>query len=170
MSQLFRDGGAERSALAGRRVLTAIGLSLTFANPSSADERIAPSIWMTDDSLAAIRIERCGEHFCGFVVWVKSDRWADGERLLDRSNPDPAKRSQPICGLQIIGNLAQTGEGQWNGGWIYDPKAGRTYGLEVTAPIAGRLDLYGYLGTKILGKSIYWTSAPKDLVRCRAAK
>ncbi|NKB16299.1 MAG: DUF2147 domain-containing protein [Sphingomonadales bacterium] len=48
-------------------------------------------------------------------------------------------RRQPVCGMQVIGDLKRMGGGRWDQGWIYDPKEGKSY--DVAARSLGLDDL-----------------------------
>src|SRR5215471_21523306 len=52
--------------------------------------------WLVEDKDAIIRIDSCGSALCGTIVWTKK------QGGLDENNPDPAKRSRPIMGSQLL--------------------------------------------------------------------
>ena len=54
----------------------------------------------------------------------------------------------------------------WGGGWVYDPRAGKTYDAEVKLQDVNTLAVRGYVGIKILGETKLWTRASKDIRRC----
>ena len=80
----------------------------------------------------------------------------------------PARRNRPICGLQVVANVRPQSDGTWDGGRIYDPKVGKTYDLAAERISASRLQIIGYLGTKLFSKSFIWKRAPDDLPRCNS--
>ena len=55
---------------------------------------------------------------------------------------------------------------QFGNGWIYDPKVGKSYNVEISLAKQDTLHVYGYLGMKLMGRSIYWKRAPENLPRC----
>lgn len=76
--------------------------------------------WLVEDKTAIIRIDSCGSALCGTVVWTKK------QGGIDENNPDPAKRSRPIMGLQLLMSMKPASDGRWNGD-IYNPENGKTY-------------------------------------------
>ena len=111
-------------------------------------------VWLTGDRDGHVRIEQCGEAFCGKLVWVKPEK--DVEVPLDKNNPDPALRSRPLKGLQILADLTPDGSSRWAGGTIYDPKSGKTYHVKVTLVDGDTLKLRGYVGIPLLGRTEVW--------------
>ena len=104
---------------------------------------------------------------CGRIVWLKSPAAADGAPLTDGRNPDPNRRARPICGLDVIGDLRRQRNGSWDDGWIYDPKDGKSYDLELKLRGPDRLVVTGYMGVKFLSETFLWTRAPATIERCR---
>ncbi len=123
-------------------------------------------IWLTDDGKATVRIAACGSSACGYINWLRNPKGADGRRVLDRHNPDPSRRTRPICGLQIIGGLKQQADRTWDLGWIYDPKVGSTYSLALSLKDANTLSVLGYMKARFLGKTYYWTRT-RDARKCK---
>ncbi len=123
-------------------------------------------IWYDDTGQGAVEIQPCGRALCGRIIWLKEPKNASGQLLTDKLNPEPGKRSRPICGLQVLGGLQRQGDGTWDAGWVYDPKEGKSYdaALQVAGP--GKLAVTGYLGVKLLSRTLSWTRAPADLPRC----
>lgn len=140
--------------------------------PAPAPAPAAPTfvgIWYDDTGEGAVEILPCGEHLCGRIVWLKNplDN-KTGRPHIDDLNPQSARRNRPICGLQIIGDLKLQSSGSWDAGWIYDPKVGKSYDVEIKLRSPDRLIVTGYLGTKFLSESYTWTRAPANLKRCDA--
>jgi uncharacterized protein (DUF2147 family) len=108
-------------------------------------------VWVNDTGRGAIEIKDCGGKLCGHVVWVK----------------DPAADVKG-CGRQIIGDLVSAGGGVWGGddAWIYSPEKKKNYNVEITPLADGTLKVKGYAGISFLSKTMIWTKAPADLVRC----
>lgn len=130
--------------------LAILGAALTSATPLLA-ENDPTGIWLDEDGRGAIEIKPCGKSMCGHVVWT-------------RSKTDSAKG----CGRQIIGNVASIGGGLWDNGWIYSPERGKKYDVELKPLGSGKLRVKGYAGSKLFSKTMIWTAAPPDLVRCDA--
>lgn len=64
--------------------------------------------------------------------------------------------NQPIVGMVIISGLMAK-ENQWDNGRILDPENGKTYNLSLrTAENGKKLDVHGYVGLPLLGRSQTW--------------
>lgn len=129
-------------------------------------------IWLDDSAAGAIEIYICADRadrLCGRIVWLKEPLNAQGVPKRDRYNPNEALQTRPICGLPVLGNLAKVQEGGFDGGWIYDPKAGKSYSAAIELARQDRLTVTGYVGMKFLSKSFTWTRAPADIQRCDSA-
>jgi uncharacterized protein (DUF2147 family) len=113
------------------------GIAAGSADPSGT--------WLTEDARARIRVERCGpalEQICGYVVWMKDPVDAKGQPLRDQQNPDPAKRSRPLLGHQLIMGLTQSSDGRFNG-QIYNAENGGSYEISLWREAADRLKVKG---------------------------
>ena len=139
---------------------------LAAASIYGADARAATQtsdvagIWMTDDGDGAVEIRACGAELCGHIYAIL--RLPHPERpALDNNNANVALRGRTLCGMPMMGGLRPAGPGQWSGGWIYDPKAGKTYGLDITLQ-GGQLSVHGTLPGTLLGRTVTWsrTAAP----------
>jgi uncharacterized protein (DUF2147 family) len=168
-----------QAILASRRLataMTAIGLAIAVtALPghqalSQAPATVATSpiagVWIDHTGRGAVEITPCGTSLCGRIVWTKDAADGKGQPLRDMQNPDRAKRGQPICGLQIIGDLKAQRDGTWDNGWIYDPEKGEQFSLELTLRRPDVLQVKGYLGIKMLSETFEWKRAPADQPRC----
>jgi len=83
--------------------------------------------WLSQDGGTKVHIAECGGRLCGTVVWLeRPNDPRTGRPKTDRHNPDPAKRSRPLIGLQVVHGLAPSGPDNWSG-QIYNADDGRTY-------------------------------------------
>lgn len=123
-------------------------------------------VWIDDSGKGAVKIEPCGAKLCGRIVWLRDPLNAKGEPLTDKNNPDASMNKRPICGLPTIGNVAAMPEGGFDGGWVYDPKVGKSYTVALQLAGPDMLQVTGYLGVKFLGKSFIWTRAKSELPSC----
>jgi len=134
--------------------------------PGQAQQSGYQGVWLDDTGEGAIEIAPCAEAMCGRVVWLKSPLDKSGKPLIDGNNPDARQRSRPICGLPIIGGLKRQRDGSWDAGWIYDPKQGKQFDVELRLRAQDTLQVTGYLGVKFLSETFIWKRAPVDLKRC----
>lgn len=145
--------------------LTAAGLAV-LPVAAQAQAPVALGIWYDDTGKGAVEIAPCGSKLCGRIVWLKEPiSEKTGKPLVDAYNPEEGKRTRPICGLQILGELARQSDGTWDDGWVYDPKVGKSFDAAIAVQGA-TLKLTGYKGVKLFSKSFTWTKAPVDLPRC----
>lgn len=135
---------------------------------AAASDSGVTGIWMTDDGDGAVEIRSCGNDLCGYIYSIL--RVPDPSRpALDERNANTALHSRPLCGIQVIGSAHATSPGQWGGGWIYDPKVGKTYGLDLTLQ-GQQLSVHGYLQGLFLGRTVTWTRPAAPPAKCAAPK
>lgn len=125
-------------------------------------------VWIDDSGNGAVEIALCGTRLCGRIVWLKNPKNAKGQPLHDIYNPNPKKRGTPICGLRVVWDLQRQADRSWDVGQVYDPKTGSTYNVEVRLMGRDQLQVTGYLGMKMFGKSFLWRRAPPELSLCTA--
>jgi len=120
--------------------------------------------WKTADGRALIAVYHCGEKICGRVARLREPCFpADdreglaGKPRTDRYNPNPELRARRVIGLQIMEGFTPDGDNRWEGGTIYDSDAGKTYRARLTLLSPNRLDLHGYIGIPLFGRSSIWT-------------
>ena len=65
------------------------------------------------------------------------------------------KKGKPIIGLRFIENLTKDGN-EYSGGIIIDPKQGKTYKCKIELLTNGTLEVRGFIGFSLLGRSQYW--------------
>lgn len=148
------------------RVLVSL-LALSLFIPAFADDTNAiVGAWLNQKQDAKIEIFKCGNDFCGKIVWLKepvypaaSTEGAPGTPKVDTKNPDAAHRKDPILGMQIITGFQPAGNGQWKNAKIYDPDSGKTYSAKATLVSHDKLDLRGFIGVSMFGRTESWTRA-----------
>ncbi len=101
---------------------------------------------------AVIRVAACGDAVCAALVSLSKD----APSQTDGQNPDPARRSRPLCGLQIGYGFHRTDLTHASEGHLYDPKSGKTYHGEMTSD-ENTLQLRGYIGLRAFGRTETWT-------------
>lgn len=121
-------------------------------------------VWNNGEKDARIEIFKCSGKYCGKIVSAKEPNYpADskegtpGTPRLDHNNPDPAKRSKPILGLQIVNDFIFSGENVWRDGSVYDPKNGKAYRGKITLVSPNTLSLRGFIGIPLFGRTTTWT-------------
>ncbi|WP_333677303.1 DUF2147 domain-containing protein [Dyella sp.] len=87
--------------------------------------------------------------------------------LLSDDGPHPVckkcdgeRKDQPIEGMVIMWNVGKDGD-VWDGGKILDPKNGKVYSVKLSLTDGGqKLDVHGYIGFSLLGRSQVWERMP----------
>ena len=73
---------------------------------------------------------------------------------------DGARKNQPIEGMTIMWGVTKDDD-MWDGGKILDPKNGKEYKVKLTLMDGGqKLDVHGYIGFALLGRSQVWERQP----------
>ncbi|NKB32688.1 MAG: DUF2147 domain-containing protein [Pseudomonadales bacterium] len=85
--------------------------------------------------------------------------------LIDPEEPNPKcekcsgeNENKPVIGLTIVWGLKES-NGVWEGGYILDPKSGRTYKSRLYLNENGQLEVLGYIGFAALGRTQQWHRA-----------
>ncbi len=144
--------------------IAALVLLLTTASSfvASADDIVG--VWNNQEKDARIEIFKCGTRYCGKIVSLKepddppnSKDGKPGTPKLDHRNPDKALRSRPVMGLQIMNDFVFAGDNLWKDGTIYDPKKGKAYSAKITLVSPNQLNLRGFIGISLIGRTAVWT-------------
>ncbi len=137
-------------------VLALLG-SVMVAVSALADEGDAIlGQWLTAEGRSVVEIYKCGDSYCGKIVWLKEPLDKEGKEKTDIHNPDESLRSRKLMGLEILHSLKYKGNNEYKGGRIYDPQKGKTY--KCKAKLEGdKLKLRGYIGFSLIGRTSTWT-------------
>jgi uncharacterized protein (DUF2147 family) len=145
-------------------LLSIILAALTAGAAISANADDIVGVWFNGEKDAQIEIFKCGEKYCGKIVWLKDPNYPEGSKdgipgtpKIDHHNPDPAHRKDPIIGLQIVHDFVFAGDDRWKDGRVYDPKSGKTYSGKMTLVSPRQLKLRGYIGISLIGRTAIWT-------------
>jgi uncharacterized protein (DUF2147 family) len=147
------------------KVVTAVATVLLFITITAhaADNAIL-GIWDNQEKDAKIEIFKCGDRYCGKIVWLKNPGYPQdskdgvpGTPKLDHNNPDLALKARPILGLEIMKDFTYAGDSKWVEGKVYDPKKGKTYSGKMTLVSPNQLNLRGFIGISLLGRTTTWT-------------
>lgn len=126
----------------------------SFAADSEADELLG--IWLNHEKDAHVKVYKCGEEYCGKIVWLKNPE-EDGAPKKDKHNPDESLQSRPLKGLDILYGFNFDHNRKWDNGKIYNPRDGKTYSCYLKIQDDGRLKVRGFVGISLIGKTNYWT-------------
>jgi uncharacterized protein (DUF2147 family) len=143
----------------------AVACLLAGAALSAAAQATSPAgLWRTiDDSSkkdkSLVRIVEANGVYTGKV-----------EKIVDPDSPKDAvckdcsdeRKDKPIVGMTIIRNVKQSADDKavFEGGDILDPNNGKVYRVKLKLIDNGsRLDVRGYIGTPMLGRTQTWIRA-----------
>ena len=132
-----------------RLLVFSASAAVLFGAASAAGATSDPrGVWIDHTGRGAVEITDCDGALCGHLVWLKDNENAEA------------------CGVQILGEVKPAGAGVWDKGWIYDPEQDARFSVELKPMGEERLQVLGYLGTKLFSEKMVWQRAPADLERC----
>jgi uncharacterized protein (DUF2147 family) len=143
-----------KTLLASLLLCAAAGTATAQATPAG--------LWKTidDDTKAEkslVRITDNGGVYTGKVEKILTDK-ADA-KCTECSD---ARKDQPVQGMVILRDikLDPADKTQWIGGDILDPNNGKVYKVRIkTADGGKKLEVRGYIGTPMLGRTQTWIRA-----------
>lgn len=131
---------------------------LAISTVSFAQTDPIEHVWYNEAKTGKVQIYKAVDgKFYGKITWLKEPN-RDGKPKLDISNPDKARRNDPVMGLLILKKFKKTGDGEYEDGTIYDPKNGKTYDCNMKLK-DNVLDVHGYILISLIGRSEKWTKA-----------
>jgi uncharacterized protein (DUF2147 family) len=147
-----------------RKTLAAFAALTVFAAGAAAQATSPAGVWRTiDDSTkkdkSLVRIVEANGVYSARV-----------EKIVDPDAPKDAvckecsdeRKDQPIVGMTIMRNVKASADdkGVFEGGDILDPNNGKVYRVKLKLIDNGaKLDVRGYIGTPLLGRTQTWVRA-----------
>ena len=132
-------------------------MGTSFAPISDNPDAIV-GVWKTGEGNAMVRIYKNGEKYQGKVVWLKEPNDPEtGKPKQDKNHPDEANRTRPVLGMINIWGFSYKDKNLWDDGNIYDPKNGSTYSCTIKMINPNTLEVRGYIGVSIIGRTDTWT-------------
>ena len=111
--------------------------------------------WLSATSEGQIEIYKRADKYFGKLSWIKEPNDEKGKPKVDAKNPNPSLKTKPILGLEILKDFVFE-DGKWTDGTIYDPQTGKTYSCNLTLKENGQLNIRGYIGISLIGRSETW--------------
>lgn len=134
---------------------------LPFAHAqSSGNSKGVRGDWRTPGG-AVIRVDSCGSDLCATLVQLEPN----SPTRFDSQNPDAAKHTRKLCGLQIGYGFHLADPDHAEDGHLYDPKSGKTYKGSMASD-GNTLDLRGYVGIKAFGRTERWSRLSAPVTPC----
>ncbi|MCZ8022972.1 MAG: DUF2147 domain-containing protein [Cyclobacteriaceae bacterium] len=143
-----------KSILAMVFSLTTMSSFAQSAKPAEAD--MLTGVWETGSGKARVKIDKVGEVFTGKIVWLREPNNEEGKPKVDKNNPDESMRTKPLLGYKMLQNFVYAGDKVWEDGTIYDPESGSTYSCTITMTDDNTLDVRGYIGVTLFGRTDTW--------------
>ena len=130
--------------------------SLFITLNAHADSEILGK-WIPEERDAVYEFYKCGDAICAKVFSLKEPIDPEtGKPKLDKINEDENLRSRPVLGMQFLDGLKKKGKNKWDNGTVYNGRDGKTYTALMKLK-NGRLEVRGYVGMPMLGKSTFFT-------------
>jgi uncharacterized protein (DUF2147 family) len=146
-------------------VTLAVVMSVALVTATSHAESPV-GVWYAEGGAAKVGIEECGDELCGRVLWLRSPLDEYGCPLRDEHNPDPGLRVRMVEGLDILRGLTRRHDGTWGDGRIYDPASGYTYRCQLALDGPDRIQLRGYVGIPLVGRTTTWIRVGAEQRAC----
>lgn len=120
--------------------------------------------WKTEDGRATVDIQPCGKKVCGKIISLSEPLDSETHKpKMDTENQDISLKKRPLMGLQIISDFTPdaTIPNHWVDGKIYSPREGKTYNAQFTLENPRQMNIRGYVGIPLFGKTQIWTKLSK---------
>ena len=99
-------------------------------------------IWFTDDKTSKIQIYKNESQYFGKIIWMSAKESKDDLKI------------KPKVGYQIFRKFKFEGKNVWSGGQVSDPRSGMTVSGKMTLKDENTLNVRGYVGAPMFGKTV----------------
>lgn len=130
--------------------------SFTSLSAQTATSDSVLGIWFNGSKESKIEIFKCNDRYCGRIIWLREPD-ADGKPKIDKNNPNIKLQNRSILGMVLMRDFVYGGDNVWDKGEIYDPKSGKTYSCKMALINTNRLDVRGFVGISLIGRTDTWT-------------
>lgn len=135
-------------------LLAVFGISATLSTLWKGDDLLGE--WYTAENKSLIKIyKNKSDYYFGKIVWMKNPKEDNGKEKLDKENPDPKLRDQPLMGLLLLKSF-KFEDDKWVGGTIYDPENGKTYKCTIRMDNKKTIQVRGFIGVSAIGRTTTW--------------
>ena len=134
-----------------KQLIFIILITISFAAFGQPKPDAIVGEWLTAAKDGKVQIYKSGNKFFGKISWVNRPNGKD------TNNPDPKLRDQNLIGLVILKDFSFNGKDKWEEGTIYDPNNGKTYSCAIRLKNEKTLEVRGYIGISLLGRTEVWT-------------
>lgn len=125
---------------------------------TSFGQKLSPlGEWTNSERKATFEIYQCGTKLCGKIVTLREPNDKNGKPKADPENPDAKLKSRPRLGMVFMQDFVYDDNNKWDDGKIYDPESGKTYSCYMKMTGANQMEVKGYIGFSLIGRSQNWT-------------
>jgi uncharacterized protein (DUF2147 family) len=128
-----------------------IGLSNIYTQ-NEGDKIIGT--WMNAANDMKVEVYKTNGIYQAKVVWFGCDPGFTMTDFYDKKNPNPALRTRPWLGMNVLEGLRFKQRNEWGNGKIYDPNSGHTYDSVCHLTNENTLKVRGYWLYEWMGKSL----------------
>lgn len=139
--------------------ITILLVFLTLSFYSKA-QKITDGTWNNVEKDGKISFYMEGDKLFGKIVWLEKPT-ENGKSRLDVNNPKANLKTKPLMGLVFLKDFEKESNNSWEDGTIYDPKTGKTYSSTINMVNANQLDIRGFIGFSLIGRTTTFTRASK---------
>ena len=127
---------------------------------ANGDELVG--VWKPSNGRSMVKIDKIGNKYYGRVVWLLEPSDENGDPRTDINNPDESLRDTPLRGYRLLKDFVyDKDEKVWNNGTIYDPNNGSTYNCVIELKDDNTIEVRGYIGAAVFGRTDVWTRMKK---------
>jgi uncharacterized protein (DUF2147 family) len=157
MGGVMMGASLRKSIIMGAAVLIGTaGLPVRAAEPTASGK---PESWF--------KITERNGVYVGNIVKIFSKPGEDENWVCDRC--EGAEKGAPVLGLALIKGMRRNGDSYENG-TIMDPRDGSVYrALMRLSPDGNKLEVRGYLGVSLFGRSQVWNRLPENALSSQGA-
>jgi uncharacterized protein (DUF2147 family) len=139
-------------------LITSILPICSIASDFKADDILGT--WLSEKKDGVIKISKDDKSFRGHLIAFKKKEEDLGKIVLDVNNPDEKLQKRKLRGIEMFWGF-HFDDDEWSGGKIYDPVSGKTYKSYMSLEDKDTLNLRGYVGIPLFGRTSVWTRIKK---------
>ena len=112
-------------------------------------------VWKDGKGKGHVQIFKHNGKYYGKIIWLREVNTDIGRVKVDKKNPSESLRNRPLVGLIMLRDFVYD-DGEWTGGYIYNPAEGKEYKAYMKMQDYNTLYVRGYIGFSIFGKTDIW--------------
>ena len=139
-------------------VVLVIMASSAFKPSPNYEPNAVVGTWISGTKRGHVEIYKQGDKYFGKITWLSEPTDpVSGKPKTDVKNSNTTLRTRPVVGLNVMSGFTYNGGRTWEEGKIYNPEDGKEYSCKLTLKDPNTLDVRGYYGISLIGKSQIWT-------------